>query len=287
MKYQSDDDFRRALEDRLKQRQQEQGEPLVRLRKRLVFERCMVRLQKKGKSLWILKGAFALELRLGQQARMTKDLDLGVDLGIYGGQDFSYLDVAHIFRRDLTDSVDDRFSFLVHEKGRQDTIAPGVKAYRFTVEVRLANRTFDKIQVDIGLGDPLVPPFDELQGSNLLDFAGIPRPVIRATSRAQHLAEKVHDLTRPFDDRINTRVKDLIDVTLLMDMGLPERVIVRNAVEQIFNTRRTHVIPKQIGNPPATWVSSFTAMALDIGLAQTHMEDATSRFNDYWKKLFP
>lgn len=287
MKYQSDENFRRALEDRLKLREREQREPLVRLRKRVIFERCLVRLQRKEQSTWILKGAFALELRLGQQARMTKDFDLGVDLGIDGQQEWSYADVAQLLRKDLTEQMDDRFTFLVHEKSEQDTIAPGVKAYRLMVETRLAGRTFEKIQVDIGVGDPLVPPFDELEGSDLLDFAGIPRPVIRATSRAQHLAEKVHALTRPFDDRINTRVKDLVDLMLLMDMGLPDPPVVKRTVEQIFSVRGTHAIPPTIGNPPATWVSSFTAMAMEIGLAQTNVKDATSRLNDYWSKLFP
>lgn len=138
MKYQSDENFRKALEDRLRQREKKQGVPLVRLRKRLVFERCLVRLQKKSESPWVLKGGFALELRLGQQARMTKDLDLGADLGLYDNQDLSYRDLAQQLRRDLTEQGDDRFVFLVHENSERDTIAPGIKAYRFSVEVRLA-----------------------------------------------------------------------------------------------------------------------------------------------------
>ncbi len=286
MKYQSDDDFRRAVEDRLKQRERAQGEPLVRLRKRLVFERCLVRLQKKENSPWILKGGVALELRLGQRARMTKDLDLGADIGVYGHQEWAYSDLAQMLRQDLTEEGDDRLVFLVHENRERETIAPGIQAYRFTVEVRLAGRTFEKIRVDIGWGDPLVPPFDQLEGSDLLAFAGISRPVIRATSRAQHLAEKVHALTRPFDDRINTRVKDLVDIMLLMDMGLPKPTVVKSTVEKIFSARQTHSIPQKIENLPVTWVSSFTAMAMDIGLAQTKVEDAASRFNDYWLKLF-
>ncbi len=285
MKYQSDDDFRRAVEDRLKQRERAQGEPLVRLRKRLVFERCLVRLQKKENSPWILKGGVALELRLGQRARMTKDLDLGADIGVYGHQELSYSDLAQMLRQDLAEEGDDRLVFLVHENRERETIAPGIQAYRFTVEVRLAGRTFEKIRVDVGWGDPFVPPFDKLEGSDLLAFAGIPRPVIRATSRAQHLAEKVHALTRPFDDRINTRVKDLVDIMLLMDMGLPKPTVVKSTVEKIFTARQTHSIPQKIENLPVTWVSSFTAMAMDIGLAQTKVEDAASRFNDYWLKL--
>jgi predicted nucleotidyltransferase component of viral defense system len=286
MKYRSDDDFRRALEDRLRQREQKQGEPLVRLRKRLAFERCLVRLQKKKDSPWILKGGVALELRLEQKARMTKDLDLGMSLALHGQKEWSYADIAQMLRQDLTEEGDDRFIFLVHESNERDTIAPGIKAYRFNVEVRLAGRTFEKIQVDVGLGDPLIPPFDDLEGSNLLAFAGIPRPMIRATSRAQHLAEKVHAITRPFDDRINTRVKDLVDIMLLMDLGLPKPPRVKNTVEQIFNARQTHAIPQKIEVPSGTWASSFTAMAMDIGLAQTHVEDAASRFNDYWSGLF-
>jgi len=217
---------------------------------------------------------------------MTKDLDLGMDLSIYGNQALSYSDLTQMLRQDLIEAGDDHFVFLVQENNQRDTIAPGIKAYRFTVEVRLAGRTFEKIRVDVGVGDPLVPPFDELVGSDLLSFAGIPKPVIRATSRAQHLAEKVHALTRPFDDRINTRVKDLVDVMLLMNMGLPEPPVVKSAVEKIFSARQTHSIPQKIENLPVTWVSSFTAMAMDIGLSETSVENAASRLNDYWSKLF-
>ncbi|MEK6776022.1 MAG: nucleotidyl transferase AbiEii/AbiGii toxin family protein [bacterium] len=286
MKYQSDEDFRRALEDRLRQREKERGEPLVRLRKRLAFERCSVRLQRKNPNLWILKGGVALELRLEQRARMTRDLDLAMDLGLHGNQELAYSDLAQMLRQDLTEAGDDHFVVLVHENNERDTISPGIKAYRFTVEVRLAGRTFEKIRVDIGVGDPLIPPFDELVGSDLLSFDGIPRPVIRSTSRAQHFAEKVHALTRPLDDRINTRVKDLVDIMLLMDLGLPKPPVLKDTVEKIFAARQTHSIPGTIGNPPATWVSSFTAMAIDIGLTETRLENAASRLNNYWSKIF-
>ncbi len=41
MRYHTPAAFRQALEERLRQREQQTGEPLVRLRKRVVFERCM------------------------------------------------------------------------------------------------------------------------------------------------------------------------------------------------------------------------------------------------------
>ncbi len=75
MPYQSDGDFRQALEERLRRLHRESGQPLIRVRKRVVFERCLARLQQRPDSPWVLKGGVALELRLatcGTCARFTK-----------------------------------------------------------------------------------------------------------------------------------------------------------------------------------------------------------------------
>ncbi len=286
MRYETPAAFRQALEERLKQRERETGEPLVRMRKRLVFERCMVRLQKKSDSPWVVKGGFALELRLGLRARMTKDLDLGVDLGYFGGRKLSSAEIAQKLREDLSEAGEDGIAFVVPQAMEQTLQIPGVSAYRFNVEARLDGREFEKIKVDVGIDDPLIPPLEELKGSDLLSFAEIPSPIIRTTSRVQHLAEKVHALSRPFDDRINTRVKDLADIMLLMNLGLPDPHEVKNAVKEIFVGRKSHEIPKRIENPPSTWISSFAAMAEELKLAETTPERATARLNDYWTKLF-
>lgn len=285
MQYQSHNDFRKAVEERLRQREQQTGEPLVRLRKRLVFERCMVRLQKKSESPWVLKGGFALEMRFGFRARMTKDLDIGVDLGLFQGKELSSTDIAQKLRADLAGEGDDSFVFVVPEVGEQELPIQGVKCYRFTVESRLAGRRFETIRVDVGVGDPLVPPLDELKGSELLSFAEIPSPSIRTTSRAQHLAEKIHALTRPFDDRINTRVKDLADIMLLMNFGLPDPPVVRNAVNAIFTSRRGHGIPPRIELPPGSWTATYNTMATELRLQETTLESATDRLNSYWTKF--
>jgi len=287
MRYETPADFRQALEERLRQRLQKTGEPLERMRKRLVFERCMVRLQKKSESPWVVKGGFALELRMGLRARMTKDLDLSVDIGYFGGKKLSSAEVAQKLRDDLAGEGDDKFVFVVSEGEEQQQQIPGVQAYRFTVEARLAGRRFEIIRVDVGVGDPLVPPLEDIEGSDLLSFAGIPSPSIRTTSRAQHLAEKVHALTRPYEESINSRVKDLADVMLLMNLGLPAPPVVRKAVNEIFIGRQTHEIPRRIEEPPITWISSFTVMADELKLAQTTPQSAAARLNDYWKTIFP
>jgi predicted nucleotidyltransferase component of viral defense system len=249
MRYQTDADFRKALEERLRQRAEKDGEPLMRLRKRVVFERAMVRLQQGALTPWILKGGFALELRLGNLARMTKDLDLTADLGFFGEATPSPSKLSDRLREDLERENEDKFAFQVAEGGDEELPTQGVKSFRFLVETRLDGRRFENIKIDVGVGDPLVPPVEEIKGSDFLSFAGIAVPLIRATSRAQHFAEKIHALTRPFDDRINTRVKDLADLMRFSRHGLPQTNDIKNAVTKIFENRKTHEIPSSIGIP--------------------------------------
>ena len=76
MRYESGSAFRRSLEDRLRTMSLETGVPLVRLRKMVAFDRFLSRLFLHGPDQWVVKGGFALQLRLGAIARTTKDIDL-------------------------------------------------------------------------------------------------------------------------------------------------------------------------------------------------------------------
>ena len=76
MKYLSGAAFRQALEQRLLRRSRDSGTSLVRLRKAVVFDRLLVRLVIAAPGRWVLKGALALDFRLGERTRTTKDMDL-------------------------------------------------------------------------------------------------------------------------------------------------------------------------------------------------------------------
>ncbi len=76
MKYHTGGAFRRALEQRLRDKSLETGVPLVRLRKMVTFDRFLVRLFQLAPETWVLKGGLAIQLRLGERARTTKDIDL-------------------------------------------------------------------------------------------------------------------------------------------------------------------------------------------------------------------
>ena len=76
MKYANGGDFRRALEARLRNLNQREGAPLVRLRKLVAFDRLLARLMLSEPNAWVLKGGLALQLRLEDRARTTKDMDV-------------------------------------------------------------------------------------------------------------------------------------------------------------------------------------------------------------------
>jgi hypothetical protein len=71
MRYATAEAFRAALEDRLKNAENETV-GISRLRKRVVFERLLARLTVQAAGEWVLKGGFALELRLDELSRSTR-----------------------------------------------------------------------------------------------------------------------------------------------------------------------------------------------------------------------
>lgn len=286
MRYATAPNFRTALEERIRQIAGRDGFAIQRIRKRVAFERFLARLQAPPDSPWFLKGAFALDLRFGDRARTTKDLDLGIYLSFRGDPGPGPEEIAKLLREVGEYSLDDFFVFTVPGEGEEILQEPDARAYRFTVQAWLAVRRFESFRVDVGTGLQLVTPVEEVPESDTLAFAGIEPRRFRAISLAQQLAEKVHAMTRPREDRENTRVKDLVDITLILESSPPEPKMARVALERIFEGRGTHSLPTVIPDPPPTWPGSYGALAREIGLAHVVMEDATEFLRGYWARIF-
>jgi Nucleotidyl transferase AbiEii toxin, Type IV TA system len=69
--------FRGALETRLKAISKAEGIDLQRLRRQVSFDRLLARLFAEKNAPWLLKGGYAMELRL-RTARTTKDIDISL-----------------------------------------------------------------------------------------------------------------------------------------------------------------------------------------------------------------
>jgi hypothetical protein len=78
MSYETPQALRAALEARLKNQSRERAVDLERLRRGVLFERMLARMETAHPGRWILKGGMALEFRLGDRARATRDLDLAI-----------------------------------------------------------------------------------------------------------------------------------------------------------------------------------------------------------------
>jgi hypothetical protein len=76
-----------------------------------------------------------------------------------------------------------------------------------------------------------------------LKFAGISPATIYAISKEQQFAEKLHAYTLPRPDRFNTRVKDLVDMLLLIREGSIDEDVVRENLSKVFHRRNTHSLP--------------------------------------------
>ncbi len=152
---------------------------------------------------------------------------------------------------------------------------------RFPIDARLDGRTFVKFHVDLGVGDEVIEPLEELVGDDWLGFAGIPAVSVPALSAEQHWAEKLHAYTRPREGT-NSRVKDLVDLALLIDRQELSVKRVRSAVAATFARRGTHSVPVDLPAPPTAWTRPFAALAAECGLPDT-ATSAHARVFAYWK----
>ena len=272
--------FRRALEDRLKTIAAEERVELRRLRREISFDRLLARLFAMKEAPWILKGGYALELRL-KEARVTKDIDMALREVISGnGKPLSESLFAALEKAASVDLAD-FFVFVVGPVMKDLDAAPYGGA-RFPVEARMDNRTFAEFHIDVGTGDVVMTPLDTTEGHDWLKFAGIPAAKFPTICKEQHFAEKVHAYTIPRPSA-NSRVRDMIDMVLLITSSQKMYpALVKKAIAATFKRRKTHSLPESLKAPPAEWKQSYAALARECGLSED-LDEAFRLLDTYLK----
>lgn len=226
---------------------------------------------------WILKGGYALEMRF-LRARSTKDLDLTVRR-----REGAVESAASLRQRLLAAASVELPDFFVFEIGEvmADLNQAPEGGARFPVDARLDGRTFVRFHVDLGVGDDVLEPLESVEGQDWLGFAGISPVVVPALSIEQHWAEKFHAYTRP-REATNSRVRDLVDLVLILEEQQPSIERVRQAVAVTFARRHSHSIPEEMLPPPAAWATPFAALAAECRLDYTSTA-AYERVRDFWR----
>ena len=262
--------FRAALETRLQTRAREHGTDLQRLRRQVAFDRFLARMFSKGPKAaypWLLKGGYAMELRM-HSARTTKDIDLTLHDGTRLSKNAKERgeQVRALLQEAAATPFDDYFEFLVGE-ARADLDGAPEGGSRYPVQARMDGRDFARFHVDVGVGDEVLEPLEVVTGEDWLGFGGVAPPSFPIISAEQQFAEKLHAYTLPRGERVNTRTKDLIDMVLLINAGTLDKSNTAAAVRATFMKRATHDVPKELDPPPPEWEPVFDVLAKECNLA--------------------
>lgn len=281
MPYESNAALRQALETRLGNRSRETGVDLERLRRRAAFERLLVRLELAAPRRWVVKGGMALEIRLGDRARSTRDLDL-----VLRDADADGTAVRELLI-DCLSAVpeEDGFAFRVGEPTAITIEEGGRPGWRFSVESRMAARKFATVRLDIVARDDEVSKTTRAELPGVLDFAGLERHTVEVVDPAQHFAEKAHAFTRTHGDRPNTRVRDLPDMVLLIDDGLEPTRELFEIVARLFTARSGPGVPAELPDPPAFWREQYPVLAAGLDVSAGTLDEAMATVRSFWTAL--
>jgi hypothetical protein len=209
-----------------------------------------------------IKGAVALEMRLPERARATKDIDLVID----GADDG---DPAAVLGEALEGDYQD-FSFRV--KG-EPYVMPN-NAVRVEVAMDYRGRSWSTVQVDLSRREGRATEVELVDALELEPFGLSTPSALPCLSLRYHIAQKIHGMTQPAveKDASNERFRDLADVLLLRQLveNLPA---VRAACLEVFAFRGTHGWPPAL-EPPTFWEELYPELAAGLELAEKTLEEA-------------
>lgn len=268
-RYKNGTDFRKSLEARLMNRARQSGEDIQRLRRKVAFDRFLARIFHRDRSGFVLKGGYAMELRLSN-ARATKDMDLTC-LSRFTAEKVA---IENLLLEDLRQlariNLRDFFSFRVGE-AKMDLEAAPYGGARYPVSAYMDGRLFTGFQLDVGI-DTIVNEVERITAYDWLSFCDIAAPEISMVAIEQQFAEKLHAYTLPRSDRVNMRTKDLVDMVLLVKMRALDADKFSEALKQVFALRDTHPLPISIPPPPQQWEKIYQGQAADCGLSHSLLE---------------
>ena len=197
---------------------------------RFLHERFLYRLSKSAfNQNFVLKGGnliYALQYEVG---RPTKDIDF---LGLNIKNDRTHLE--SVFREILSIDVDD-FVWFDCESIQSESITENNKYNGIRIYI---NSGFDsiqqKIQIDIGFGDIVVPEIAQLYYPVLID---VMQPILlRAYSVETIIAEKLHAMVSL--SFFNSRMKDFYDVYMLLSESEIKTDQLHSAISTTFENRK-------------------------------------------------
>jgi Nucleotidyl transferase AbiEii toxin, Type IV TA system len=180
-------------------------EELQPRRNEIAYRRLVARMYAADPGKWILKGGFAMILRLDPN-RTSNDID--VTYVHHAGEHALALEAL---KRATALDLDDYFSFEVLRVGDETED----RARRVTVLCRLGAREFARFRVDLAVPEPDVPAEQAeappLTGVDEIDAV----PPLLVLAWPQQIAEKICAMFEEHADGFSSRARDLADLGMV------------------------------------------------------------------------
>lgn len=213
--------------------------------------------------LFVLKGGAAMELRLGLQARATKDFDATFRHAVLNM-------VEH-----LDDALRRGHGDFTATRTELEPIAE-TRAQRVDIKLAYRGRSWATVQLEIAVVEGQAGrEIDRLPGKPL-DALGLEAPTeVPCVSVRYQIAQKLHACTEtPADGRSNDRFRDLIDLLLLGELIEDDDLAeLRAACEEIFELRGMHSWP-----PAVTvfdgWIGTYPPLAAEVAFPISDVHEA-------------
>ena len=239
----------------------------------MVMAGVLERAAASGQPRFMVKGGVALELRLGNRARATKD----IDLVLLVGDD----DLARTIERAVTGEVYQGFTF--RRKGEPMLLDNGTANLEFAASYR--GGAWTTVVVDIARAEPGESEMERLPAIPLKEAFGITGPVdLPCLPLRLHIAQKLHGMTLPpRSGKRNERFRDLVDLLLMEELVTDYRGL-RDACEMVFRSRGTHEWPPTLAVPPH-WVDPFARQARELDLPAADADAGMKRVRAFVERI--
>lgn len=221
-----------SVQVRLQAKANREGRPYAELLQLYGIERLLYRLARsKHRDSLILKGAYLLKLWLGLDSRPTRDIDL------LGPEGLDEQAVRQILVDIVETRVEDDGLELDAESIVVRRIRPGSPVHGMRAKFDgYLGRSHVRFQVDVGLGDAVVPQPEEVQFEGLLD---LPVSPLKAYTIYSMIAEKLEALAFLGDE--TSRMKDIYDLLVLPRELAFDGIALTAAIRATFDKRQSSV----------------------------------------------
>ncbi|RAX20725.1 hypothetical protein DRB07_13070 [Actinomyces sp. Z3] len=161
------------------------------------------------------------------------------------------------------------------------------ETWRVTTRALLDNSEICSVRLDVvtntaDMGDTadqlrVEPVIPELQGCEAITIAAI--------DPNQQAAEKLHACARTYaHDRPSSRVKDLVDLVLLVEADLLAPKRLGEALRRVFDARDGELPPRSLTNSPGFWRAAYEEMAAELRLEASNYDDAIALIDSTYQR---